>query len=145
NKIDARAHLEKEILIKERDVKQKCELEKRLNEFEMQKQDTMIQKSKCNSSRENTNAEYGKINKDASKIDNNVSREFHDKDNITEVQSSNNEKIKNVFAHDHDKKHVAKKTKTDNKMLKEENVLLKKENETFKKRVWDLEKKPDEF
>nr|GEU72367.1 hypothetical protein [Tanacetum cinerariifolium] len=52
----------------------------------MQKQDTMIQNSKCNSSRENTNAEYGKINKDASEINNNVSREFHDKDNITELQ-----------------------------------------------------------
>ncbi|GJW27280.1 hypothetical protein Tco_0041091 [Tanacetum coccineum] len=53
NKIDARAHLEKELLIKERDVKQGWEHEK---------------------------------SKDASEIDNNVARDFHDKDNITEVQ-----------------------------------------------------------
>ncbi|GKE00596.1 hypothetical protein Tco_1388579, partial [Tanacetum coccineum] len=60
-RIDARAHLEKELLIKERDVKQGRAHEKMLNEFEMQKQDTMIHNSKCNSSRENTNAGDGKI------------------------------------------------------------------------------------
>ncbi|GJY04242.1 hypothetical protein Tco_0370182 [Tanacetum coccineum] len=142
NKTDARAYLEKEVLIKERDVKQGWEHEKR---FKMQKHDTMIQTSKCNNSRENTNAGDGKISKDASVIDNNVGRDFHDKDNITKVQSENNKTIENVFAHDHDQKHAAEKTKTDNKTLKEANVLLKKEIETFKKRVRDLEKKPDEF
>ncbi|GKA83967.1 hypothetical protein Tco_0805562 [Tanacetum coccineum] len=92
----------------------------------MQKHDTMIQTSKCNNSRENTNAGDGKISKDASVIDNNVGRDFHDKDNITKVQSENNKTIENVFAHDHDQKHAAEKTKTDNKTLKEANVLLKK-------------------
>ncbi|GKA81534.1 hypothetical protein Tco_0788226, partial [Tanacetum coccineum] len=132
NRINARAHLEKELLLKERDVKQGWEHEKR---FEMQKQDTIIQESKCIISRENTNAGDGKISKDASEIDNNVTRDFHDKDNITEVQSSNNETIENVFAHDHDQKHATEKTKTDNKTLKEENVLLNKEIETFMERI----------
>nr|GEU39869.1 hypothetical protein [Tanacetum cinerariifolium] len=50
----------------------------------MQKQDTMVQKSKCNSSIENTNAGDGNINKDALDIDNNVARDFHDIGNITE-------------------------------------------------------------
>nr|GEV53883.1 hypothetical protein [Tanacetum cinerariifolium] len=40
------------------------------------------QHGKCNGSRENTNAEDGKINKDASEIDNNVVGASHDKDNI---------------------------------------------------------------
>ncbi|GKC59110.1 hypothetical protein Tco_1086708 [Tanacetum coccineum] len=116
-RIVARAHLEKELMIKERDVKQGWEYEKRLTEFEMQKQDTMIQKSKCSSLRENMNA---------SESDNNVAGAFHDKDNITEVQSSDKEMVENVFAHDNDQKHAAEKTKMDNQTLKEENVLLKK-------------------
>nr|GEW42284.1 hypothetical protein [Tanacetum cinerariifolium] len=66
------------------------------------------------SSKENTNAGDGQINKDASDIDSNVARDFHDKDNIIEVQSSNNELIENVFAHDHNQKHAAEKTKDGN-------------------------------
>ncbi|GKE09791.1 hypothetical protein Tco_1413342 [Tanacetum coccineum] len=73
----------------------------------------------------------GMISKDASEIDNNVAGASHDKDNITEVQSSNNE----IFAQ------ILKKTKTKHKMLKEENVLLKKEIETYKERVWDFNEK----
>ncbi|GJS64622.1 hypothetical protein Tco_0679186 [Tanacetum coccineum] len=75
-RIDARAHHEKELMIKERDAKEGWEHEKRLNEFEMHKQDTMIHKSKCSRLRENTNAGDGKISKDASEIDNNVARVF---------------------------------------------------------------------
>ncbi|GKA20053.1 hypothetical protein Tco_0699968 [Tanacetum coccineum] len=116
-----------------------------MNELEMLKQETMIQKSKCSSSRENTNAEDGKISKDALEIDNNVFGASHDKDNIIEVQSSNNEMFENVFAHDHDKKHAAEKTKADYKTLKEENILLKIEIKTYKERVRDFEKKPVQF
>nr|GEU68500.1 hypothetical protein [Tanacetum cinerariifolium] len=50
----------------------------------MQKNDTMIQKSKCSSSKENTNAGDRQISNDASEIDNNVARDFHEKENITE-------------------------------------------------------------
>ncbi|GJX45276.1 hypothetical protein Tco_0261952 [Tanacetum coccineum] len=92
-----------------------------------------------------THAEDGKINKDALEIDNKVAGASHDKDNITEVQSSNNKMFENVFAHDHGQKHVDEKTKMDNKTLKEENVLLKKETETYKERVRDFEKKPVQF
>ncbi|GJV95807.1 hypothetical protein Tco_1547384 [Tanacetum coccineum] len=85
----------------------------------------MIQKSKCCSLRETANVGDGKIDKDVSESDNNVVGAFHDKDNITEVQTE--------------------KTKPDNKTLKEENILLKKEIETFKERVQDLEEEPDQF
>ncbi|GKC77903.1 hypothetical protein Tco_1128677 [Tanacetum coccineum] len=63
------------------------------------------------------------ISKDASEIDNNVDEAFHDNDNITDVQSSNNKILENVFAHDHDQQHTAENTKTDHKMLKEENAI----------------------
>ncbi|GJW80298.1 hypothetical protein Tco_0144273 [Tanacetum coccineum] len=82
-----------------------------------------------------TNAGDEKISKDASEIDINVDESFYDKDNITEVQSSNNEMLKNVFAHDHDQQHTAANIKTDHTMLKEENGLLKKEIEAYKERV----------
>ncbi|GKA96784.1 hypothetical protein Tco_0818879, partial [Tanacetum coccineum] len=78
-----------ELMIKERDVKQGWENEYRLNEFEMQKQYMMIQKSKCNSSKEKTNAGDGNISKDASEIDNNNATDSHDKDNITNVTPPN--------------------------------------------------------
>ncbi|GKA16720.1 hypothetical protein Tco_0696557 [Tanacetum coccineum] len=145
-RIDARAHHEKELWIKERDVKQVRENGKKLNKFEMHKQDTLIQKSKCSSSRENTNPEDGKISKDASEMDTNVAKDSHDKDNISDVQSSNNKMFESVVAHDHDKKHAAEKTKWIIKRLKKkENVLLMKEIKTYKERVWDLEKNSDQF
>ncbi|GJU53383.1 hypothetical protein Tco_1227097 [Tanacetum coccineum] len=72
----------------------------------------------------------GMISKDASEIDNNVAGASHDKDNITEVQSSNNEMLKTKNASE-----MFEKTKTEHKMLKEENILLKKEIETYKGRV----------
>ncbi|GKA97188.1 hypothetical protein Tco_0825082, partial [Tanacetum coccineum] len=75
-RINARAHHEKELQIKERDVKQVWENGKRLNEFEMQKQDTLIQKCKCSSSRENTNVDDAEISKDASEIDTNECQIF---------------------------------------------------------------------
>nr|GEX10348.1 hypothetical protein [Tanacetum cinerariifolium] len=79
-RIDVRAHHEKELMLKERDVKQGYEHEKR----------------------ENTNAGDGKIGKDASESDNNVAGAFLEKDNITEVQSLNNEMFAKVLAHDND-------------------------------------------
>ncbi|GJY50347.1 hypothetical protein Tco_0441194 [Tanacetum coccineum] len=99
-----------------------------------------------NRSGNDTHAEDGKINKDALEIDNKVAGASHDKDNITEVQSSNNKMFENVFAHDHDQKHVDEKTKTDNKTLKEENVLLKKETETVEQQNNEkLQKEKDEI
>ncbi|GJX63190.1 hypothetical protein Tco_0296090 [Tanacetum coccineum] len=88
----SRAYLEEESQENERANKEKRENEKRMNEFEMLKYETMIQKSKCSSSRENTNAKDGKISKDASEIDNNVFRASHDKDNITEAFKQNEDK-----------------------------------------------------
>ncbi|GJV35880.1 hypothetical protein Tco_1408357 [Tanacetum coccineum] len=99
-----------------------------------------------NRSGNDTHAEDGKINKDALEIDNKVAGASHDKDNITEVQSSNNEMFENVFAHDHGQKHVDEKTKTDNKTLKEENILLKKETETVEQQNNEkLQKEKDEI
>ncbi|GKG04190.1 hypothetical protein Tco_0314577, partial [Tanacetum coccineum] len=51
-----------------------------------------------------THAEDGKIGKDDAGIGNNVVGASHDKDNIIEVQNSNNERFENIFAYDHDKK-----------------------------------------
>ncbi|GJR29339.1 hypothetical protein Tco_1105571 [Tanacetum coccineum] len=80
-------------------------------------------------------AKDGKIGNDASEIDNNVAGASHDKDNITEIQSSNYLMFANVFAHDHDKKHAVEKTKTDNKIVNEKNVFSKKELEAYTENV----------
>ncbi|GJT57292.1 hypothetical protein Tco_0992346 [Tanacetum coccineum] len=161
--IDARAHHEEELRIKERDVKEKKDNEKWVNELEMQKQEKMInarttfdftlsrQQGKRSSPRKNTDAEDGQISKDALEIDNVVIGASHEKDNITKVQSLNNEMFENVFTHDHDRthadieslvkyvQHAAEKTKTDNKALKEENALLTMKLDKYKERVRTLE------
>ncbi|GJT51582.1 hypothetical protein Tco_0977739 [Tanacetum coccineum] len=76
----------------------------------------------------------GMISKDAPHIDNNVAGSFHDKDNITEVQSSNNEMFENILKKTKNAPEMFEKTKTDHKMLTEENVLLKKEIEAYKEK-----------
>ncbi|GKB43666.1 hypothetical protein Tco_0888608 [Tanacetum coccineum] len=93
----------------------------------MQKQDTMIQTSKCINSRENTNAGDGKISKDASEIDNNVGRDFHDKDNITELQ----EVLENRFRFEKQNIEKVKKQKDElqDQFLKEESEFLNAKNE----------------
>ncbi|GJU39495.1 hypothetical protein Tco_1192452 [Tanacetum coccineum] len=68
----------------------------------------------------------GMISKDASEIDNNVAGASRDKDNITEVQSSNNEMIAKILPKTKNASDMFEKTKTDHKNLTEENVLLKK-------------------
>ncbi|GJU03172.1 hypothetical protein Tco_1113510 [Tanacetum coccineum] len=85
----------------------------------------------------------GMINKDASKIDNNVAGASHDKDNITEVQSSNNEMFENILKKIKNDSEMFEKTKTDHKMLTEENILLKKDNEAYKER--DFKQDEDKY
>ncbi|GJU09395.1 hypothetical protein Tco_1131791 [Tanacetum coccineum] len=126
-----RAHPEEELRILERDVK-----ERRDN----------VKRGKSISLWDDTNAEDGQISKDASEINNAIPKASHDKDNITEVQSSINEMFENVFAHDHAKKHAdieslvrnvqhaTERTSTDNKALKEGYALLTKELEQYKER-----------
>ncbi|GJZ74572.1 hypothetical protein Tco_0639037, partial [Tanacetum coccineum] len=78
----------------------------------------------------------GMISKDASEIDNNVAGASHDKDNITEVQSSNNEMIVKILTNTKNASEMFEKTKTDHKKLTEENVLLKKEIEVYKEKAF---------
>ncbi|GJY68134.1 hypothetical protein Tco_0471116 [Tanacetum coccineum] len=83
----------------------------------------------------------GMIIKDASEIDNNDAGASHDKDNITEVQRSNNEVFAKILTKTKNASEMHEKTKKDHKMLKEENVLLKKEIEAYKERVRDFNEK----
>ncbi|GJW11717.1 hypothetical protein Tco_1577544 [Tanacetum coccineum] len=85
-----------------------------------------------------THVEEGMISTDASEIDNNVAGASHDKDNITEVQSSNNEMFAKILKKTKNASETFEKTKTDHKMLNEENVLLKKEIKAYKERVRDF-------
>ncbi|GKD06801.1 hypothetical protein Tco_1181775, partial [Tanacetum coccineum] len=78
----------------------------------------------------------GMISKDASEIDNNVAGTSHDKENINEVQSSNNEMIGKILTETKNASEMFEKTKTDHKKLTEENVLLKKEIEAYKERAF---------
>ncbi|GKD22554.1 hypothetical protein Tco_1224257 [Tanacetum coccineum] len=66
--------------------------------------DSTKQLGKCSGLGEITNVEGVQISKDVLEDDNVVAGASHDKDNITEVQSSNNKVFENVFARDHDKK-----------------------------------------
>ncbi|GJX83227.1 hypothetical protein Tco_0332708 [Tanacetum coccineum] len=83
----------------------------------------------------------GMISKDASEIDNNVVGASYDKENITEVQSSNNEMFAKILTKTKNASEMFEKIKTDHKKLTEENVLLKKEIETYKERVGDFNEK----
>ncbi|GJV94385.1 hypothetical protein Tco_1545962 [Tanacetum coccineum] len=83
----------------------------------------------------------GMISKDASEIDNNDAGASHDKDNITEVQSSINKVFAKILTKTKNTSEMHEKTKTDHKMLKEENVLLKKEIKAYKERVRDFNEK----
>ncbi|GJS06472.1 hypothetical protein Tco_0363268 [Tanacetum coccineum] len=83
----------------------------------------------------------GMLSKDAPEIDNNVARVSHDKDNMTKVQSSNNEMFENILKKTKNALEMFEKTKTDHKMLKEENILLKKEIKEYKERVQDFNEK----
>ncbi|GKE27542.1 hypothetical protein Tco_1442926 [Tanacetum coccineum] len=83
----------------------------------------------------------GMISKDASEIDNNDAGASHDKDNITEVQSSINKVFAKILTKTKNTSEMHEKTKTDQKMLKEENVLLKKEIKAYKERVRDFNEK----
>ncbi|GJY96787.1 hypothetical protein Tco_0513697, partial [Tanacetum coccineum] len=78
----------------------------------------------------------GMISKDASEIDNNVAEASHDKDNVTEVQSSNNEMIAKILTETKNASEMFEKTKKDHKKLTEENILLKKEIETYNERAF---------
>ncbi|GJY94247.1 hypothetical protein Tco_0510608 [Tanacetum coccineum] len=80
----------------------------------------------------------GMMSKDASEIDNNVAGASHDKDNIIEVQGSNNEMFAKNFTKTKNASEMFEETKTNHKKLAEENVLLKKEIETYKEWVRDL-------
>ncbi|GJR14783.1 hypothetical protein Tco_0797435 [Tanacetum coccineum] len=85
----------------------------------------------------------GMISKDALETDNNVAGASYDKDNITEVQSSNNEMFAKILMKTTNDSEMLEKTKPDHKNLTEENVLLKKEIETYKERVQDFNEKQD--
>ncbi|GJU49597.1 hypothetical protein Tco_1219152 [Tanacetum coccineum] len=134
--IAARAHREEQLQIKEREVKERRDTEKEVN---------------ASVKGGDTDAEGAHISKDASEIDNAVVGASHDKDNINEVQSLNNEMFENVFAHDHDKKRDdfeslvrnVQHANKDNKALKEAKALLTKELEKYKKRVRVFETKPE--
>ncbi|GJU37103.1 hypothetical protein Tco_1185457 [Tanacetum coccineum] len=83
----------------------------------------------------------GMISKDASEIDNNVAGASHDKDNLTKVQSSDNEMISKSLTNIKNASEMFEKTKTDHKKLTEENVLLKKKIEAYKERIRDFNEK----
>ncbi|GKA80783.1 hypothetical protein Tco_0787475 [Tanacetum coccineum] len=99
-----RAHPKEELRILERDVKERRDNVKRVNELAMQKQETVVNKD-------------GQISKDASKIDNAIPKASHDKDKI----------LRNL-------QHATERTSTDNKALKEGYALLTKELEEYKER-----------
>ncbi|GJS98269.1 hypothetical protein Tco_0819439 [Tanacetum coccineum] len=79
----------------------------------------------------------GMLSLDALEIDNNIAGASHDKDNITEVQSSNNQMFENILKKTKNALELFEKTKMDHKMLTEENVLLEKEIEAYKERDED--------
>ncbi|GJV96385.1 hypothetical protein Tco_1547962 [Tanacetum coccineum] len=92
--IDARVLLEEELRIKEQNVKERRNEVKRLNEIELQKQESMMnvgrrlndnldftkQQGKSSTPRKDTDAEGAKINKNGSDYDIIIAKSSHDKD-----------------------------------------------------------------
>ncbi|GJX26843.1 hypothetical protein Tco_0233139 [Tanacetum coccineum] len=149
--INARVLLEEELRIKEQNVKERRNEVKRLNEIELQKQESMInvgrrlndnldfteQQGKSSKPRKDTDAEGTKISKNGLDYDFIIAKSSHDKDK-TEVQWSNNELFQNDFYSNHE----VEKTNENNKALKEANDLLTKELKMYKERLIILGNKP---
>ncbi|GJV72173.1 hypothetical protein Tco_1492168 [Tanacetum coccineum] len=149
--IDARILLDEELRIKERNVKEKRNEVKRMNDIELQKQESMMhvgtilddnldvteQQGKSNNPGNDTNAEGAKISKNGSDDDITIAKSSHDKDK-TKVQWSNNKLFQNGFYLNHE----VEKRNEDNKVLKDANDLLKKELKMYKERLQILGNKP---
>nr|GEU45920.1 hypothetical protein [Tanacetum cinerariifolium] len=139
-RIDERACHEDELILKERNVKERRNEVKRLNETELQKQKSMMnvgtilddnldvteQQGKGSNLGNDTDAEGAKMSKNGSDDDIIIAKFSHDKDQ-TEVQWSNNR----LFENDHE----LEKTNENNKALKEANNLLTRELKTYKQKV----------
>ncbi|GJX73222.1 hypothetical protein Tco_0311817 [Tanacetum coccineum] len=138
-RIDERACHEEELRIKERNVKERRNDVKRLNEIELQKQESMMnvgtilddnldvtkQQGKSSSPGNDTDAEAAKMSKNGSDDDITIAKSSQDKDK-TKVQWLNN----GLFENDHE----LEKTNENNKALKEANDLLTKELKTYKEK-----------
>ncbi|GJW81178.1 hypothetical protein Tco_0145153 [Tanacetum coccineum] len=138
-RIDERACHEEELRIKERNVKERRNKVKWLNEIELQKQESMMnvgtilndsldvieQPGESSNPGKDTDAAGAKIHKNGSDYYITIDKFSHDKDK-TEVHWSNN----GLFENDHE----VEKTNENNKSLKEANDLLTKELKTYKEK-----------